>query len=105
MTFDNWRGHPGHFNQVVPSNTTGLGLIEIIKERSAIPSSQIAVFTDKSREMETLLPLHKSLEEAGFHGGPQVEPPELLLYYDYHANYSDCPILQCDHYFGQKVKI
>lgn len=105
VTFEGWKDHPGHFNKVVHSHVTGFGLLEVIREQTGILSQQMAIFTDKSRDVKCMLPLEKSLEELNFPGGSEEEPTELLLYYDYRVQFTDCPILQCDHYFGQKLKI
>ena len=105
VTFDTLKHHSGHFNIVVHSHISVLGLVQVIRQETRIQASRIAIFTDKSREIEAMLPMRASLEELGFKGGTKDNPEELILYYDYAVEFTDCPILLCDHYFGQKMKI
>ena len=104
-TFDTMNNHPGHFNKVIHSHTTVRGLMQIIREETSLCSNKLAVFTDKSRDAAAMLPVHKTLEECGFEGGSKRNPTELLLYYDYVVEHKDCPLLLCDHYFGNKIDL
>ena len=101
-TFENFKQHPAHFNQVVHSHMPVHGLIQIIREQAKIESNNIAIFTDKTRSKDAMLPPDMTLEEYGFRGGTYDHPEELLLYYDYKVEFTDCPVLLCDHYFGKK---
>jgi hypothetical protein len=103
ISFDGFPNHPAHFEKVVHSHITTLGLIDIIRQETGILERRIAIFTDKSREAATMLPMGAKLEEMGFDAGSRDAPAELVLYYDYVAEFIDCPILLCDHYFGQKL--
>lgn len=105
VTFDSYRGHPGHFSKVVHSHMAVQGLVEIIRQETGIQSRRIGIFTDKSRDVEAMLVPDVTLEECGFDGGTQDSPKELLLYYDYAVEFTECPLLMCDHYFGQKLNI
>ena len=51
-------------------------------------------------QVEHRLPLNYTLEQCGIPGGPLRNPPSILLYYDYAVQFTDCPLLNCDHYFG-----
>lgn len=90
---------------MVPSHATGLELLQVIQDHTDIQSLHLSLFTDKSREPDAVIPTHLSLEDIGYEGGPRHAPQEILVYYDYKVEFTDCPILLCDHYFGQNVKI
>ena len=68
-------------------------------------STKLSIFYDKSRSRDAMLPLHLSLQELGYEGGTYDDPDELTLYYDYKVEFTDCPLLLCDHYFGQKTDV
>ncbi|XP_066560839.1 uncharacterized protein LOC136750022 [Amia ocellicauda] len=100
ITFDNVKCHPGNFEEVVPSSIKVYSLIKRIREQVGIESTQLNIFRDKTYSQESVLPPGQSLEECGFIGGPEESPFHAKLYYDYSVEFSDCPILNCDHYFG-----
>ena len=104
VTFDSFKSHPAHLTELVHSHLTVAGVCQLLVDRTEIVTSQMVVFTDKSREVKYMLMPHKTLEECGFPGGTQDNPEVLTLYYDYKVDFKDCPLLLCDHYFGQKVK-
>ncbi|ELU02675.1 hypothetical protein CAPTEDRAFT_223425 [Capitella teleta] len=104
ISFDALHRHPAHLQIVVHSHITTLGLVERIRRETGMLERHIAIFTDKSREGASMLPMGAKLEEMGFRAGTLDEPEELLLYYDYVAEFNDCPILLCDHYFGQTIR-
>ena len=54
----------------------------------------------RSCQVEHRLPLNYSLEQCGILGGPKRNPPIVTLYYDYAVEFTECPLLNCDHYFG-----
>ena len=103
-TFETFKQHPGHFNKIVHSHVPVYGIIQIIRDETHTVSNNIAIFTDKTRSMDAMLPPDSTLEDCGFHGGTLDHPEELLLYYDYKVDFVDCPILLCDHYFKKKLK-
>jgi hypothetical protein len=105
VTFEPLRSHPGHFNPIVHAHIPIYGIIQLIQEHAGITSSTLAIFTDKSRSREAMLDPHLTLEECGMMGGPRNNPQEALLYYDYTVEFSSCPLLNCDHYFGEKVVV
>lgn len=100
VTFDNFRNHPGHFSIVVHSHITVYGLIQKIAEVTEIQSTKLSVFCDRTRSKDALLPPEQTLEDYGFHGDVKHNPEEVVLFYDYTVEFTDCPILMCDHYFG-----
>ena len=105
VTFDNFKDYPGHLDLLVHAHLPVCGLIQMIIEETQITSSKIAIFRDRSRSRESLLPPKNTLRECGFFGDSRNEPEEVLLYYDYTVEFTDCPILLCDHYFGQKIQV
>ena len=62
----------------------------------------MAVFDNISREPDSVLQPDKTLEDYHYESGTRNNPAQLLLYYDYIVDFKDCPLLLCDHYFGQK---
>jgi len=80
---------------------------------TGVATTLVVVYSDKSSSStaptsDTVsgpgLPLadNLSLEECGYMGGPQNYPTPLTLYYDFLVDIFGCPLLMCDHYFGQK---
>ena len=103
MTFDMYKDYPGHLEFLVHSHVPVCGLIQMIIAETDISSSKLAVFRDRSRSPESVLSPDMTLEECGFPGDSYHSPEEVILFYDYTVEFTDCPILMCDHYFGQKV--
>lgn len=92
--------HPGHFYITVYSHLTVSGLINKINKSTEITSGQIRVYASKNCKQEECLLLRSSLEECGFEGGSMYNPQIGTLFYDYFVEYDDCPLLNCDFYFG-----
>ena len=109
MTFDNYKDHPMHFKRLVTDSTTVLGLMEMIRNETFLQSpkclNQLFLFREKSYETSAQLPQELTLEDCGYEGGPKLKPLKIDLYYDYKVEFKDCPLLMCDHYFGQKLKL
>lgn len=102
ITFDSFDKHGGHFKRLVHSHITIQGLHEVIRSATDVQTTQLAIFTDKTRDSGNIIPLESTLEECGCKGGPAESPEELILYYDYGIDFTSCPVLLCDHYFGKK---
>lgn len=94
--------HPGNFEVVLSSSSRVFSLISLIQDHVEIQTSRLEVFRSRVPTEEARLPLEKSLEECGFKGGPEESPPEATVYYDYLLLFTDCPILNCDHYYRSK---
>ncbi|XP_064599479.1 uncharacterized protein LOC135466020 [Liolophura sinensis] len=102
VTFDNFEDHPGHVTFVIHLHATIQALIQLIRDETDIQCTTMAIFEDASRSKDAYLPEHKTLDELGFFGGSIDNPEEITLFYDYMVEFTDCPLLLCDHYFGQK---
>lgn len=96
--------HPGHFQLIAPSHLTVRGLITKIGELSEITSGQLRVYAGRECTQEECLHPRLTLEECGFEGGPHWKPQKGILFYDYFVEYDDCPLLNCDYYFGNTKK-
>ncbi|XP_075999233.1 uncharacterized protein LOC142992630 [Genypterus blacodes] len=92
--------HPGNFEVFLSSSSRVFSLISIIQDRVGIQTWKMEVFRSRDVSEEARLAPESSLEECGFLGGPEESPPEFTLFYDYRPPLADCPILNCDHYFG-----
>jgi len=102
VTFDATQTHPAHIRQLVHTHLTVLHLTHIIRAETNIAASHVFIYCDRAPDAEPL-PEEQSLEQCGFVGGPRCLPTPLLLYYDYSVDVgSGCPIVMCDHYFGQR---
>ncbi|CAB1342065.1 unnamed protein product [Coregonus sp. 'balchen'] len=77
-------------------------LIRVIEERVGIQTTSLQVFRTRVPSQESFLPPDSSLGECGFSGGPEDSPSQASLFYDYRLEFTDCPILNCDHYFDCK---
>ena len=102
ITFDSFDKHSGHFNRLVHSHITVRGLHEVIRSATDVQTTQLAIFSDRSLDSSNILSLEMTLEDCGCKGGPEESPEELILYYDYNIDFTECPILLCDYYFGKK---
>ena len=107
ITFaDTLRKHPCHFSKIVHTHLTIYGLIQLIKSEVGIQSTTISIFRDKSRSPEAQLEPHLTLEECGYDGRSEwYSPQEHVIYYDYTSEFNECPILMCDHYFTDQLKL
>ncbi|KAL8578684.1 hypothetical protein ACOMHN_045673 [Nucella lapillus] len=103
VTFESFKDYPGHLDLMVHAHLPVCGLIQMIVDITQITSTKIAVFRDRSRSRESLLPPKSTLQDCGFVGDSRSDPEEVVLFYDYTVEFTDCPILLCDHYFGQKL--
>nr|XP_046270569.1 uncharacterized protein LOC124072873 isoform X2 [Scatophagus argus] len=99
IPFDLATAHPGNFEVVLLSSSRVFSLIRIIQDRVGIQTCRLEVFRSRVPTKEACLHPENSLEECGFKGGPEDTPPEDTVYYDYGPLFTDCPILNCDHYF------
>nr|XP_043906158.1 uncharacterized protein LOC122784847 isoform X2 [Solea senegalensis] len=86
--------HPANFDVVLSSSCRVITLIGIIRDRVGIQTSRLEVFRSREATEESRLLPENSLEGCGFRGGA-----EETLYYDYMPMFTDCPVLNCDHYF------
>ncbi|KAL8601804.1 hypothetical protein ACOMHN_033980 [Nucella lapillus] len=103
VTFESFKDYPGHLDLMVHAHLPVCCLIQMIVDITQITSTKIAVFRDRSRSRESLLPPKSTLQDCGFVGDSRSDPEEVVLFYDYTVEFTDCPILLCDHYFGQKL--
>ncbi|KAK3086156.1 hypothetical protein FSP39_014418 [Pinctada imbricata] len=104
VTFDTvFKRHPSHIEILVQSDITVYGILQLITEKTALLSTKLAVFSDDSRNRESMLSPEMTLKELGYEGDSMEDPEELLLYYDYKVEFNDCPILMCDHFIGQDL--
>lgn len=46
-----------------------------------------------------MLPLNSTLDACGIKGGSRESPVHVILFYDFTVNFTDCMLLNCDHYF------
>lgn len=104
LSFDQFREHVGHFTDVLPTHTTVRHTMQLVCDRTTIPTSRMVIFADKSRDAKSVLPVELTLEECGIEGGSSISPKERVLYYDYDVEFKDCPLLLCDHYLGYKSR-
>ncbi|XP_055510254.1 uncharacterized protein LOC129708471 isoform X2 [Leucoraja erinacea] len=100
VSFNGLKSHPGHFHRTVPAHTKVHGLIGQIRGHTGIHSTSLGIYREPSTCPQSALPAQLSLEECGFNGGPHHSPTSAFLYYDYSVEFSDCPILNCDHYIN-----
>ncbi|KAM9472372.1 uncharacterized protein ACWYII_007690 isoform 1-T1 [Salvelinus alpinus] len=102
IPFDYGGAHPGSFEVVLPRSTRVSSLFRVIEERVGIQTTSLQVFRTRVPSQESFLPPDSSLGQCGFTGGPEDSPRQATLFYDYRLEFTDCPILNCDHYFGSK---
>ncbi|XP_035035702.2 uncharacterized protein LOC118122887 isoform X2 [Hippoglossus stenolepis] len=102
IPFDFSAEHPANFQVVLSSSCRVFSLIRIIQDRVGIQTSRLDVFLSRAATEEVRLPPESSLEECGFRGGAEERPPEVTVFYDYRLEFTDCPLLNCDHYFRSK---
>nr|XP_022346002.1 uncharacterized protein LOC111138365 isoform X2 [Crassostrea virginica] len=101
VTFDReLRNHPAHLEVMVQSDTTIYSILQLINQETGIHSTKLSVFADDSRSREAMLVPEATLQDLGFEGDSHDDPQEVTLYYDYKVEFTECPILLCDHYLG-----
>lgn len=93
------RNYPGHFQVYVHAHVLISSIIEMIKERRDGTIRNITLFYENAEGLRVLLYPEKTMEESGFPGGSKSEPQQVNFFYEYQTDLSDCPIIQCDHYF------
>lgn len=99
MTFDReLRNHPAHLEVMVQSDATIYSILQLITMETGILSTKLSVFSDDSRSREAMLFPEATLQELGYEGDSYDDPQEVTLYYDYKVEFTECPILLCDHY-------
>ncbi|XP_046562852.1 uncharacterized protein LOC124271736 [Haliotis rubra] len=99
VTFEKLKHHPGHVNVLVHSHLPVFGLVQLLVHLTSVQSTKVSVFRDKTRTKDVRLPPNFRLEDCGYVGNSKDNPQEIVLYYDYTVEFTDCPILVCDHYF------
>ncbi|KAK2893451.1 hypothetical protein Q8A73_015935 [Channa argus] len=104
IPFDTFGAHPGNFEVVLSSRRKVYTLIRIIQDRVGIQTSRLEVFRNRQYTEEDCLPPENSLEECGFEGGTEESPAHYTVYYDYRLLFTDCPLLNCDHYFSSAAR-
>ncbi|XP_061188629.1 uncharacterized protein LOC133206080 [Saccostrea echinata] len=99
VTFDReLRNHPAHLEVMVQADATIYSILQLITKETGILSTKLSVFSDDSRSREAMLVPEYTLQELGYEGDSQDDPQEVTLYYDYKVEFTECPILLCDHY-------
>lgn len=94
------QSYVGHINCVVHAHITVTGIINVIRERYSLSLKNITVFQIKDSS-RILLDGKYTLNNLGFNGGPEDNPEELTLFYEFETHEIQCPILQVDHYFDR----
>ncbi|KAK2191367.1 hypothetical protein NP493_53g04009 [Ridgeia piscesae] len=102
VTFAKDKSHSSHVSEVVEVSTNGLSLAEIIREKTqtSVTSRELKLFISRQCTAEHLFAPDSTLWEHGCLGGPRSHPEPVLLYYNYHTLFKDCPILMCDYYIN-----
>lgn len=104
MTFDReLKNHPAHLEALVQSDATIYSILQLINQETGIHSTKLSVFCDETRNREAVLVPQSTLQELGYEGDAYDEPQEVTLYYDYKVEFTECPILLCDHYLRDMV--
>lgn len=98
-TFNQIRNHHSHFFIVVLSDTLIQFLINQIFLFTQISTTRMALFTDRACTADSMLPDNNSLEECGFFGYCKSHPQEVVLFYDFRVDFTECSLLMADHYF------
>ena len=91
--------YPGHFQVYVHAHISVQSIESIIRDRFGGTPTKIAIYGESNKGERVKLDPHRTLQECGYPGGPRPEPQLVQLVYDYATEFSDCPLLMCDHYF------
>lgn len=102
--FAKYLKHPANFTVIVQGHITVAGVLQTIRNCTEISSGQLSLYTNENCTQEYCLAPYLPLAECGFTGGPENNPQKGLLYYDYTVEFDDCPLLNCDYYFGHSSK-
>ncbi|KAK2833019.1 hypothetical protein Q5P01_016908 [Channa striata] len=104
IPFDMFGAHPGNFEVVLSSRSKVYRLIQIIQDHVGMQTSRLEVFRSRRSTENDCLPPENTLEECGFEGGTEECPVDSTVYYDYRLPFTDCPLLNCDHYFSSAAR-
>ena len=96
------RSHPCHVTLTVTTVTSVYGVGKMVNEYFGGVFRNLGVFSDASCAPGTYLGPGLTLEDCGFTGGSSKRPETGTLYYDYTPEFTDCPLLMNDTYFGTK---
>lgn len=99
VTFLQIRSYPGHFQVFVHAHMLVSGIVDMIKERHGGTFRFLQVFYENEEGLRVLMNSEHTLEQSGFPGGPRNSPQVVNIFYEFEAELSECPLLQCDHYF------
>ncbi|XP_029647153.1 uncharacterized protein LOC115221079 [Octopus sinensis] len=88
-----------NFFLVVSSDTYISQIIHKILAHTAICTTKMALFRQKTCTKSSLLPEQTTLEECAYHGYCKQHPQEVALFYDFCEDFTDCPLLMADYYF------
>jgi len=82
-----------NFSMLVSTNTRLFAVIDKIKERHGGSVLNVALYRHEVHPQNLLPDLGATLGEAQFDGGLASDPSTEVLWYDYAAHSSDCPLL------------
>mmetsp|Transcript_10479 Transcript_10479/g.20634 ORF Transcript_10479/g.20634 Transcript_10479/m.20634 type:complete len:206 (+) Transcript_10479:152-769(+) len=82
-----------NFNVVMRTSTRLYSIVDKVRDRHGGSIRDIILYRHQVHPQNILLDLGKTLDDVGFEGGSRNDPKDEIIWYDYQAHSSDCPLL------------
>mmetsp|Transcript_25483 Transcript_25483/g.59038 ORF Transcript_25483/g.59038 Transcript_25483/m.59038 type:complete len:199 (+) Transcript_25483:208-804(+) len=82
-----------NFSVVVRNSTRLYSIVDKVRDRHGGSIGDIILYRHQVHPQNILLDLGKTLDDVGFEGGSREDPKDEVIWYDYQAHSSDCPLL------------
>jgi hypothetical protein len=82
-----------NFDVLMRSSTRLFSIVDKVRDRHGGSIGDVVLYRHQVHPQNILLDMGKTLDEVGFEGGTQNDPKDEVVWYDYQAHSSQCPLL------------
>mmetsp|Transcript_44339 Transcript_44339/g.111013 ORF Transcript_44339/g.111013 Transcript_44339/m.111013 type:complete len:199 (-) Transcript_44339:107-703(-) len=82
-----------NFAVVMRTSTRLYSIVDKVRDRHGGSIRDIILYRHQVHPQNILLDLGRTLDDVGFEGGSRNDPKDEVIWYDYQAHSSDCPLL------------
>uniref|UniRef100_A0A7S0Z5G1 Uncharacterized protein n=1 Tax=Hemiselmis tepida TaxID=464990 RepID=A0A7S0Z5G1_9CRYP len=82
-----------NFTVVVRNSTRLYSIVDKVRDRHGGSIKDVILYRHQVHPQNILQELGKTLDDVGFEGGSRSDPKDEVIWYDYQAHSSDCPLL------------
>ena len=82
-----------NFDVLMRSSTRLFSIVDKVRDRHGGSIGDVVLYRHQVHPQNILLDMGKTLDEVGFEGGTQDDPKDEVVWYDYQAHSSQCPLL------------